>query len=209
MRLLSVVLVLVSTAPPAAAPSPVDWQALATQYTQALARSPADVSTRFSLAMVYAHEGQLRQGWRELRTLDKDVGDKRKEFTRQIVAASQVALKRDPADILTRYRLAFALYFQGRKDATRREFERIVTLEPHHSWSLGYLGYTYADAGDLDRAIAVWERGVTADPSNAVLHYVLGMAYTRKGQLRKAAAAFAAAYRDRTLRDYVNQQEGK
>jgi hypothetical protein len=36
--------------------------------------------------------------------------------------------------------------------------------------------------------------------------YVLGLAYTRKGQLKKAASHSVAAYRDRTLYEYVKGQ---
>lgn len=212
MRSLVVVLVLLLALPAgseSAAPPKTDWKVLATQYKQVLVRYPTDVHTRYNLAMVYAHEGQVMEGWRELQTVEKHLGGKRDEFSGQVVAEAQRILQRAPADVLTRYRLAFALYFQGRKDETQREFGRIVALEPTHSWSLAYLGYTFAEAGNIDKAIELWERGVKADPGNSVLHYVLGLAYTRKGQLKKAADHFTAAYRDRTLYEYVKGQENK
>lgn len=209
MRLLGVAIIAVSLATPLVAQGGTDWPELATKYTQVLVRYPNDPYTRYNLAMVYAHEGRVLDGWRELQTVEKQLGGKRQEFTSEVAAESRRILQRAPNDILMRYRLAFALYFSGQKDATRKEFEKIVALEPNHSWSLGYLGYTYADAGDLDRAIALWERGVKVDPGNSVLHYVLGLAYTRKGELKKAAGHFAAAYRDRTLYEYVKGQEGK
>lgn len=212
MRSLVVVLVLLLALPAgseSAAPPKTDWKVLATQYKQVLVRYPTDVHTRYNLAMVYAHEGQVMEGWRELQTVEKHLGGKRDEFSGQVVAEAQRILQRAPADVLTRYRLAFALYFQGRKDETQREFGRIVALEPNHSWSLAYLGYTFAEAGNIDKAIELWERGVKADPGNSVLHYVLGLAYTRKGQLKKAADHFTAAYRDRTLYEYVKGQENK
>lgn len=212
MRSLVVVLVLLLALPAgseSAAPPKTDWKVLATQYKQVLVRYPTDMHTRYNLAMVYAHEGQVMEGWRELQTVEKHLGGKRDEFSGQVVAEAQRILQRAPADVLTRYRLAFALYFQGRKDETQREFGRIVALEPNHSWSLAYLGYTFAEAGNIDKAIELWERGVKADPGNSVLHYVLGLAYTRKGQLKKAADHFTAAYRDRTLYEYVKGQENK
>jgi tetratricopeptide (TPR) repeat protein len=191
-------------------PAPrVEWKRLVGQYKQVLLHYPTDVYTRYNLAMVYAHEGQVMDGYRELQAVDRQLAGKRDDFTAQVVAESQRILARTPGHVPTRYRLAFALWFQGRKEETRAEFDRIVALEPDHSWSLAYLGYTHADAGDLDTAVALWERGVQADPTNSVLHYVLGLAYTRKGQLKKAAAHFTAAYRDRTLYEYVKQQENK
>ncbi len=191
----------------AASAAATDWRALTTRYTQALTRHPTDVHTRYSLAMVYAHEGRVMDGWRELQTVSKHLDGKREPFTTQVVTESRAILKRSPNDVLTRYRLAFALWFRGQKKETQQQFEGIVALEPNHSWSLAYLGYTYAEGGDLDHAVALWERGSKADPANSILHYVLGLAYTRKGQLKSAAAHFAAAYRNRTLYEYVNGQD--
>lgn len=179
---------------------------MAVQYKQVLARSPDDVQARYNLAMVYAHEGRILDGWNELKALDKQLGDKRPQFTSEVINEARRILQRSPNDLLTRYRLAFALYFNGQKDLCRVEFEKIVSLEPTHSWSLGYLGYLYADAGNLDKGMELWERGVKYDPGNSVLHYVLGIAYTRKGQLKKAASHFVAAYRDRSLYEYVKNQ---
>jgi tetratricopeptide (TPR) repeat protein len=207
------VLIVVGVALPALHPAgaaqagaTIDWTALTAQYTQVLARHPSDVHARYSLAMVYAHEGRVMDGWRELQTVERNLAGTREPFSVQLIRESRMILARSPDDILTRYRLAFALWFRGQKREGQREFERIVALEPTHSWSLAYLGYTYADAGNIDRAIVLWERGSKADPSNSILHYVLGLAYTRKGQLRRAAAHFVAAYRDRTLYEYVKGQ---
>jgi tetratricopeptide (TPR) repeat protein len=207
------VLIVVGLALPALQPARIaqaaartDWTALTTQYTQVLTRYPTDVHTRYSLAMVYAHEGRVMDGWRELQTVERHLEGRREPFSIQVIRESRAILARSPGDILTRYRLAFALWFRGQKHEGQQEFERIVALEPTHSWSLAYLGYTYADEGNLEHAIALWERGSKADPSNSVLHYVLGLAYTRKGQLKKAAAHFVAAYRDRTLYEYVKGQ---
>ena len=194
----------------AAPPAPkTDWQALTRQYTQGLARDPADGHTRDNLAMVYAHEGRVMDGWRQLQAVDRHLEGKREPFSTQVIRESRTILTRSPDDVLTRYRLAFALWFRGQKRESQQEFERIVALEPTHSWSLAYLGYTYADAGNLDHAIVLWERGSKADPANSILHYVLGLAYTRKGQLKKAAAHFASAYKDRTLYEYVKGRDKK
>lgn len=190
----------------AAAQAQNTWSTLALKYKEVLVRSPDDAQTRYSLAMVYAHEGQLLEGWRQLETLGKQLNGAQQQFASQVISESARTLQRTPADILTRYRLAFALYFAGQKNAARQQFEKIVALEPNHSWSLGYLGYGYMERGDLDQAIALWERGIKADPGNAVLHYVLGIAYTRKGEVKKAAGHFVAAYRNRSLYEYVKGQ---
>ena len=199
----------VSRAAAPAAPSAAEWEALAGRYRAMLLRDPDDVHTRFSLAMVHAHQGRLLEGYRALQAVDRQVAEHRAAFAAQVALDAQRILARHRDHLPARYRLAFALWFLGRKADARAELERVVALEPEHPWSLGYLGYAHADAGDLDTAITLWERGLALDPGNAALHYVLALAYTRTGQLKKAAAHFAAAYRDRTLRDYVKEQEAR
>jgi len=202
MRLIALALILVLLLGPAVA-AKTDWASLALKYKQVLVRYPTDPHARYSLAMVYAHEGQLLEGWRELESLGKHLGPNQQQFATDVISEADSILRRSPNDVLIRYRRAFALYFLGQKDPARIEFEKIVAIEPTHSWSLGYLGYGYMDRGDLNQAIDLWERGIKADPHNSVLHYVLGLAYTRKGELKKAARHIAAAYKDRTLYEYV------
>jgi len=202
MRVIALAVTLALLLGPAVA-AKTEWASLALKYKQVLVRYPTDPHARFSLAMVHAHEGQLLQGWRELESLGKQLGSNQQQFASDVISEADRVLQRSPNDVLFRYRRAFALYSLGQKESARGEFEKIVAIEPTHSWSLGYLGYGYMDRGDLDRAIALWERGVKADPNNSVLHYVLGLAYTRKGELKKAAGHFAHAYKDRTLYEYV------
>jgi tetratricopeptide (TPR) repeat protein len=125
------------------------------------------------------------------------------EVARQITGQAEVVLKVAPNDLLALYRLAFARHFTGDLAGAAREFERIVVAEPKNDWAYGYLGQAYANLGQNDRAIATWERGVAINSNNAVIHYLLGWAYAKKDDKRKAASHFAAAYRDRTLYDYV------
>lgn len=202
MKIIALTITLALTLGPAAA-AKTDWAGLALKYKQVLVRYPTDPHARYSLAMVHAHEGQLLEGWRELESLGKHLGSNQQQFASDVISEADRILQRSPNDVLIRYRRAFALYFLGQKDPARVEFEKIVAIEPSHSWSLGYLGYGYMDRGELNRAIVLWERGIKADPNNSVLHYVLGLAYTRKGELRKAAKHFATAYKDRTLYEYV------
>jgi len=188
-----------------AASKQLSWQKLLEQSRKAVAAAPQDPDKRYELAMIYAHEGRVFDAWDELKEVDRLVGGeaRRKSYAQRIIAASATQIKRSPGDILARYKLAFAYYFIGRRLDARREFHIIVDLEPRHSWSYGYLGYLYAEAGNLDKAIALWEKGVKFDPGNAVLHYVLGVAYVRKGDMKRAAQHFVDAYKDRTLYEYV------
>lgn len=183
-----------------------EWPALILKYEEQVARTPSDPTTRFTLAMLYAREGRVLEGFNQLQEADKAVGpDRRVPLARGIARDAEGLLRRNPNDLLARYRLAFARYFMGDHAGSVAEMERVVAIDPRNSWGYGYLGQGYATLGQSDRAIATWERGVGVNPENAVLHYLLGVAYLKKGEARKAASHFAAAYRSRTLYEYVTR----
>ncbi len=184
-----------------------DWPALTRRYEQQVASSPSDPGARFTLAMLYARSGRLLDGFRQLQEADQAIGPPaaRQALALRIVAEAEGLIARNRNDLLARYRLAFARYFLGERPAVAAGFERIVAIDPQNDWGYGYLGQAYADLGQSDRAIGAWEKGLAVNPRNAVLHYMLGLTYTRKGDKKKAAAHLAAAYRDRTLYEYITR----
>lgn len=206
--LLTLVALVLATALPSARAQGTgsEWPALTKRYEQQVARAPGDPNARFTLAMLYARDGRLLDGWKQLQEADQAAGGaaRRTALTRQIADEAQGLLRTNPNDLLAHYRLAFARLFLGDHAGTTAEFERIVSAEPKNDWAYGYLGQAYANLGQIDRAITTWEQGVAINPNNAVLHYLLGLAYAKKDDKKKAASHFAAAYRDRTLYDYIN-----
>ncbi|MDR7485141.1 MAG: tetratricopeptide repeat protein [Armatimonadota bacterium] len=198
-------LVLALSAPAAHAQgTAAEWPALIRRYEEQVARTPSDPTARFTLAMLYAREGRLLDGYKQLQEADRAAGPARRlPLARQIAREAEDLLSRNAHDLLARYRLAFARHFLGDHAGSAAELERVVAAEPRNDWGYGYLGQAYATLGQLDRAIATWERGLMVNPTNAVLHYMLGLAYSKKDDKKKAAAHLAAAYRDRTLYDYV------
>lgn len=184
-----------------------EWPALIKRYEQQVARAPGDPQARFTLAMLYARDGRLLEGYNHLQAADQATGgpSQRAPVVRQIVGDAEGLLRSNPSDLLARYRLAFARFFLGDHGGAMNEMQRIIAVEPRNDWAWGYLGAGYSTLGQTDRAIAAWERGLAINPKNAALHYVLGLSYAKKGDKKKAAAHFAAAYRDRTLYEYVTR----
>ncbi len=182
-----------------------EWPALVRRYEQQVARAPGDPMARFTLAVLYARDGRLLDGYKQLREADQAAGGaaRRTVLARQIATEAEGLLRASPSDLLARYRLAFARFFLGDQTGTATEFERIVAAEPRNDWGYGYLGQAYNNLGQIDRAIATWERGLAINPNNAALHYVVGLAYAKKDDKKKAASHFAAAYSIRTLYEYL------
>ncbi len=191
-------------APASAQGTAAEWPALVKRFEAQVGRAPSDPMTRYTLAMLYARDGRLLDGYRQLQEADQAAGQgRRAELMKQIVQECDALIRANPHDLLARYRLAFARYFANEPAAAAAEFGRIVALEPRNDWAHGYLGQSYAALKQDERAIGAWQRGLEVNPNNSVLHYVLGLMYTKKDDKKKAAFHFAAAYRDRTLYDYV------
>ncbi len=192
----------------AAPATSTNWKALETRYRAELSRNPSSVEAHFYLAVIYAHEGRLVEGWEHLKRVDRLVGGepKRAPVARRFIGEAQESLRRAPRDVFALYRLAFAAYFANRKDLAMTAMRQAAALEPRNAWTMGYVGFLHGERQEVDQAIAWWERGVKADPQNAVLHYLLGLAYTRKGDMKRAGRHFVLAYRDRTLYEYIKGQ---
>ncbi|MGQ0568784.1 MAG: tetratricopeptide repeat protein [Armatimonadota bacterium] len=181
-----------------------DWPTLITRQQELVTRGPADPGARFTLAMLYARDGRLLEAYKQLQEADNTAGAARRiTLARQIAGEAEALVRRNPNDLLARYRLAFARHFLGDHAGAAAEVERIVAADPRNDWGYGYLGQAYATLSHTDRAIVTWERGLVINPNNAVLHYLLAQAYAKKNDKKKAAQHFAAAYRDRTLYDYL------
>ena len=184
------------------------WRALIPGLKAETAQHP-NPETSFRLAMVYAHEGMLIDGWHVMKQIDRMVGGEsgRPGLERNIIQHSAAAVQKNPKDLLARYSLAFASWVAGEHQTTFRELLEITRQEPGNAMNHGYLGYVYSTHNDAKNTTAQWEEAVRLDPSNSVLHYMLGSAYYRTGRSRDAAVQFNLAYRDRTLYNYITRGE--
>lgn len=200
---------LFAAGPPAQAQhAGASWRGLIPGLTAKVAQHP-DPETSYRLAMVYAHEGMLIDGWHVLKQIDRMVGGVagRPALERRIIQQSSADVQKDPKDLLARYSLAFASWVSGDHATAFREFLEVTRQEPGNAMNHGYLGYVYSTHNDASNTVAQWEQAVRLDPSNSVLHYMLGSAYYRTGRTRDAAAQFNLAYRDRTLYNYITRGE--
>lgn len=169
----------------------------------------ADPETSYRLAMVYAHEGMLIDGWHVFKQIDRMVGGEagRPGLEQRIIQHASADVQKNPKDLLARYSLAFASWLAGDHATTFRELSEVTRQEPGNAMNHGYLGYVYSTRNDAKNTVAQWEEAVRLDPSNSILHYMLGSAYYRTGRSRDAAVQYNLAYRDRTLYNYITRGE--
>ena len=112
-------------------------------------------------------------------------------------------LVQTPDDADARFTLGVIQAHEGRLVKGWENLKRADRLLGGDRGRPAFARRTIAAARQAPEGIAWWERGLRSDPKNAVLHYMLGLAYSRKGDMKKAAGHFAAAYRDRTLYEYI------
>jgi tetratricopeptide (TPR) repeat protein len=185
-----------------------NWRGLIPGLKAEIAQHP-DPEIMFRLAMVYAHEGMLIDGWHVFKQIDRTLGGEagRPALERRIIRHASADVQKNPKDLLARYSLAFASWVAGDHQTTFREFQEVTRQEPGNAMNHGYLGYVYSTRNDAKNTIVQWEEAVRLDPNNSVLHYMLGSAYYRTGRSRDAAVQFNLAYRDRTLYNYITRGE--
>ena len=103
--------------------------------------------------------------------------------------AYEEALKRAPKNRTTRLRLAAA----QRPDEAQKAYETALTLEPEHRASKKNLGFLFAKAGSLDKAVPLLTAAIDAEPTDAesrvMLAQVLLSQGDRNGCLKQALQA--------------------
>jgi tetratricopeptide (TPR) repeat protein len=169
-----------------------------------LAQHPADPDAHFELAMAMAYTGYLEEGWNEL----LKVNDLDKEYAPKVIKKFGAIVEQEPDNWKARFRLAFGYYFDGylnkeqelvQKNKAIEQFEKILEKYPDNIWAYNYLGYVYADKGNIPRAIAIWKKSISLDPTVAATHFVLGHAYLRTGRYVDGVSEVGLALRLKTL----------
>jgi tetratricopeptide (TPR) repeat protein len=99
----------------------------------------------------------------------------------------RTALDRDPRDAATHSALAFLWYSRGRPSQARMHWARAVELAPDGAGDWFHLGATQADLGDLDGALASFQRAQSLDPASDDALAGWAAVLERKGDVAEAA----------------------
>jgi TolB-like protein/predicted Ser/Thr protein kinase len=81
-------------------------------------------------------------------------------------AAAQRAAEAAPSNHLAYHALAAALFFRGELQPFRNAAERALTLNPMDGFTIAYLGFLIAYAGDWEHGCALSERARNLNPSH-------------------------------------------
>ena len=177
-------------------------------YQRSLEIYPQNVKTLHNLANVLRAQKRYAEALALLKkavAIDPDAADIRLNFADTLQAsgdlngaieAYQAALGRRPDWGEAWNNLGIALRRTGRTAEARQAFESAVRFLPDAPRVLINLAAVYADAGDGEKAVSLYERVLTLvrEPAAAApVHQQLGVLLTKLGRKAEAAKHFAAA----------------
>ena len=104
-------------------------------------------------------------------------------------AAAEKALELDPSLGEPHASLGQLLNFNGQMREARREFYRAIELSPNYANAHHWLGvFSFAPAGEFDRAFAEVKRALELDPFSAIINSNLGWVYIMARKYPEAIA---------------------
>ncbi|MBU0686749.1 MAG: hypothetical protein KKB81_02695 [Candidatus Margulisbacteria bacterium] len=132
----------------------------------------------YDLAITYAYSNHIAEGWEQLKTIH----EKFPYFAPMALDRYTAEVRYDPTNWKMRYRLAFALFFNGKKHAAIDQFKKIIEINPKEVFAYGYIALIYGEMEEVDNGIKYVKKGLAVDSNVAALHLLLSAAYYKKGE---------------------------
>ncbi len=143
----------------------------------AVKANPKDPNAYFDLAITKAYTNDLFGGWDNLKKAVEVDPNYRQEGLKLYLAKVWAS----PNDWRLRFRLAFAYYFNDRKNEAIEQLKNVLILDPDNVWAYGYIALIYGELDEIDQALKYTRTGLKIDSNVAALHLLLGEGYYKKG----------------------------
>lgn len=147
------------------------------QKEEALRKNPNDVWAKYDLAVTYSYSNKILEAWDQL----KKIPEMDPNFKKDALAYYITEVNADPGNWKSRFRLAFAMYFNDQKKDAIQQFKYVLVSDPYNVWAYGYISLAYGDMGENDKAIEWAQKGIKVDKLVAALHLLLSQGYYNKG----------------------------
>ncbi len=146
------------------------------QKQAAVKARPGDADARFDLAITMAYTNNIQDGWNQLKkTVELDPNYRKKGLDLYIKKVTE-----NPNDWRLRFRLAFAYYFNDKKQDAVRELNNVLLLDPGNVWAYGYAALILGEMGKIDEAMTYTRKGLKIDSNVAALHLLLSEGLYKK-----------------------------
>lgn len=134
-----------------------DWQGARNDFVTMLQYFPEDTYSKNRLAMIENKLAEIAQAQQQ-----------RQQKSEEQQSREKLASKRQSA---------LALFRSGSYDKSIRDWEDYLKLDPNSDEAYFYIGASYQDQKQLDRAIFNFEKCISLNPNNTLAHLNLGMLY--------------------------------
>ncbi len=111
--------------------------------------------------------------------------DMETEYQEAIPLLEQV-IDRDPTQLDAWESLGWAYWYQGRRDRTRRLWERLLLVAPDDPRAHNMLAGLYLRQDELDASLKHYEQSLALDPHQDQIRFHLGQVYRWSGRLNQA-----------------------
>ncbi len=155
--------------------------------------------TLFELAMSYAYSGLIEKGWGML----KRIPEHNDNYAPTALAKYGPLAKREPNEWRHPFKLAFAYYFKGDKQASIAQFEKVLAIDAKHIWAMGFIALIYGEQGHYDEAILLCKKALEIEPNATAIHFLLGEAYRKKGNTMGFLSEIMTVGRLKTAEKFV------
>ena len=170
-------------------------------YFEALRQEPFNIYPNINLGMLYVRDGRQDEGLTLLReTATRNAGSPiaaywlskglgiAGEQEQQLEAAIRAAEL--DAGVLYQYEAGSLLHFAGDTTASIPYLERVVDKSAGYELALFMLAFAHSELGEVDLAIAEYERYLGFYPDHVQSHFNLGYELSGRGECRAAIERF-------------------
>lgn len=158
------------------------WQQIIEECQEILLNQPADIETRFKLAVGYANLGNISHTMDELEALRKQNGEKK---PLDFIAKYQDHYTKEPENVFILNYLAFAYYIADHYTDSKIFFKKIIEVNPEQTMAYNFLALVHGSLNEYDAALARVEQAQKIE-ENQFSHLVFGLIYYQQGNLFKA-----------------------
>lgn len=151
----------------------------------AVARGLDDAKLYAALAEVYEADGHVENAIPAMRlAVQRDPQNESYHFRYGLLLTDsrapaagilrlQEALKQFPSSARLWLALGIAQFTLGQNVEAESSFKRSLTLDPKAVPALAYLGVTYGERGEYEKAVGFYEQAIALNPRVAALHYLV------------------------------------
>jgi len=155
-------------------PELVDEQRLLEEQVR---KHPKSAEARFELAMNYAYTGWVEIAWAQLQKVP-ELDD---NYPPKVIKKYKALIKKEPSEWKHHFKLAFGYYFSEEKAEAQLEFRKVVEINSHQVWAMGFVALLLGEEEKYDESIVWCRRALRKERKATAIHYLLATAYQKKG----------------------------